>query len=50
MIAGHEKKLANESFVSKAPAEVVDGVRETLAGFREQLDRVNDILEQLDGA
>ena len=50
MIAGHEKKLANESFVSKAPAEIVDGVRETLAGFREQLDRVNDILEQLDGA
>ena len=48
MIAGHEKKLANENFVSKAPAEVVDGVRATLAGLREQLERVNDILGQLD--
>ena len=50
MIAGHEKKLANESFVSKAPAEVVDGVRETLAGLREQLERVNDIMGQLGDA
>jgi len=47
MIAGHEKKLANESFVSKAPTEVVDGVRETLAGLKEQLERINDILGQL---
>jgi len=47
MITGHEKKLANENFVSKAPAEVVDGVRETLAGLREQLERVDDILGQL---
>ncbi len=50
MIAGHEKKLANESFVSKAPAEVVEGVRETLAGLREQLERVNDIIGQLGDA
>jgi len=47
VIAGHEKKLSNESFVSKAPAEVVDGVRDTLAGLREQLERVNGILGQL---
>ncbi len=45
-----EKKLANESFVSKAPAEVVEGVRETLAGLREQLERVNDIIGQLGDA
>ncbi len=47
VISGHEKKLSNESFVSKAPAEVVDGVRDTLAGLREQLERVNGILGQL---
>jgi valyl-tRNA synthetase len=47
LIAGHEKKLANENFVSKAPPDVVEGVRETLAGLSEQLERVNEILGQL---
>ena len=48
VIVGHEKKLANENFVSRAPAEVVDGVRQTLAGLRQQADSVSEILRQLD--
>ncbi len=42
-----EKKLANDSFVARAPAAVVekerakaDSLRATLAGLREQLDRI----------
>ncbi len=36
-IARLEKKLANESFVAKAPAEVVDGERDKLARYRDEL-------------
>jgi len=48
-ITGHERKLANESFVAKAPPEVVEQVRETLAGLARQLASVEDIIRQLGG-
>jgi valyl-tRNA synthetase len=48
-IASHEKKLANESFVAKAPPEVVQQARETLAGLKSQLESVESIIKQLGG-
>ncbi len=48
-ITGHQRKLSNESFVAKAPPEVVDQVRETLAGLEKQLASVEDIVKQLGG-
>jgi valyl-tRNA synthetase len=48
-ITGHERKLANESFVAKAPPEVVEQVREALAGLTKQLASVEDIIRQLGG-
>ncbi|MFM8581660.1 MAG: class I tRNA ligase family protein, partial [Planctomycetaceae bacterium] len=46
-IVGHERKLSNESFVAKAPPEVVEQVRETLAGLRKQLQGVEEAIRQL---
>jgi valyl-tRNA synthetase len=46
---GTEKKLANESFVAKAPAEVVEREREKLAGYREQVDKLRAKLAALEG-
>ena len=46
-IAGHEKKLSNESFVNRAPADVVDKVRATLSGLQTQLASVEETLRQL---
>ncbi|HEU0023262.1 MAG TPA: hypothetical protein VFQ12_01435, partial [Thermoleophilaceae bacterium] len=37
-----EKKLANESFVSKAPPEVVDAERGKLEDYREALRRLDE--------
>jgi valyl-tRNA synthetase len=48
-ITGHQRKLANESFVAKAPPEVVEQVRETLAGLAKQLASVEEIIRQLGG-
>ena len=48
-IGGHEKKLANKNFVDRAPAHVVNDVRETLAGLKKQLESVEDIITQLGG-
>lgn len=48
-ITGHQRKLANESFVAKAPPEVVEQVRETLASLAKQLASVEDIIRQLGG-
>ncbi|QDU47123.1 Valine--tRNA ligase [Symmachiella dynata] len=49
-IGGHEKKLANKNFVDRAPAEVVEDVRETLAGLKKQLESIETIVAQLGGS
>ncbi|HEX2205309.1 MAG TPA: valine--tRNA ligase [Longimicrobium sp.] len=48
-IGGQEKKLGNESFVSRAPAEVVEKEREKLASFREQREKLAAKLAALEG-
>jgi valyl-tRNA synthetase len=48
-ILGNERKLANESFVARAPREVVDQVRETLASLQKQLASVEEIVRALGG-
>jgi valyl-tRNA synthetase len=50
LASGTEKKLENESFVSRAPAEVVEKEREKLAGYRDQLDKLRVKLAALEGA
>jgi valyl-tRNA synthetase len=49
LIAGTEKKLGNESFVARAPAEVVEKEREKVAAFREQRAKLADKLAALEG-
>ncbi len=48
-ITGSEKKLANPNFVEKAPAHVVDEVRETLENLQKQLESVEQIIRDLGG-
>lgn len=48
-IKGHEAKLANEKFVSNAPADVVANVRETLESLKKQLESIEQILADLGG-
>jgi valyl-tRNA synthetase len=47
-IAGSEKKLSNTSFTDRAPPEVVQEVRDTLANQRRQLASVEEILRELE--
>jgi len=49
-IEGGEKKLANESFVARAPESVVGYEREKLASFREQRGKLAEKLAALEGA
>lgn len=49
-IAGSEKKLSNTSFTDRAPPEVVQEVRDTLANLKKQLASVEDIIRQLESA
>ncbi len=44
-----EKRLANESFVGRAPAEVVEREREKLANFAEQREKLSKTLAILEG-
>ena len=46
-IDGKEKKLANESFVQRAPAEIVENERMSLRKLREQLSSIEDALADL---
>ncbi len=48
-ISGSEKKLTNQSFIDRAPAEVVVEVRETLAGQQKQLASIHEAIKQLSG-
>ena len=48
-INGHEKKLQNERFVSKAPPQVVQEVRDTLVSLKAQLESVERIISELNG-
>ena len=47
LIAGAEKKLANENFTARAPADVVQGVRDQLASLRSQLEAAEGVLREL---
>jgi valyl-tRNA synthetase len=48
-IARHEGKLANAGFVNQAPPEVVEQVRETLAGLRKQEASIQEAVVALGG-
>ena len=47
LITGHEKKLSNENFVSRAPEKVVEDHRVTLEGWKNQLESIQLIVNQL---
>ena len=47
-IAAQERKLANESFVAKAPPQVVGKERQSLADLQKQLEGVVASLQALD--
>jgi len=42
LVASQEKKLSNEQFVSRAPADVVGKEREKLATWREQVSTLQE--------
>ena len=47
MITGKEKKLSNDSFVQRAPAEVVQRERDGLENLKQQLESVREALAKL---
>ncbi len=47
LIGGKEKKLSNENFTSRAPADVVQRERESLAELQEQLKATREALQRL---
>ena len=46
-VATLEKKLANENFVQRAPADVVQQQRDKLTEIRQQLANVREALSKL---
>jgi valyl-tRNA synthetase len=46
VIANSERQLGDETFRSKAPQKVVDGILLKLAGYRTQLEKINKALGQ----
>lgn len=46
-IAAKEKKLSNETFVQRAPADVVQKERDSLKELQDQLSAAKDVLERL---
>ncbi len=49
LIQGKEKKLSNQQFVEKAPADVVQRERESLAEMKQQLASITSTLAMLGG-
>ena len=49
VVLSTDKKLANEAFVSRAPAEVVDKEREKVGAAREQAGKLKEKLRALEG-
>jgi valyl-tRNA synthetase len=49
LVQGTEAKLANEGFVARAPAEVVQRERDKLEGYREQVETLETKLRALEG-
>ncbi|MCX7605183.1 MAG: class I tRNA ligase family protein, partial [Bryobacteraceae bacterium] len=47
VIASSRKQLASDSFVSRAPAHVVEGIREKLAAYEKELAGQQALLEEL---
>lgn len=43
-------KLANEGFISKAPAAVVEGERKKLEGYKAALENINRAIEKITSA
>ena len=41
IVANSERQLADDTFVSKAPAKVVDGIRAKLADYHTQLNKID---------
>ena len=48
-LAASQKKLANESFTTRAPAEIVQKERDKLAEFEARLDKLRTQLDELGG-
>ncbi|MBO38271.1 MAG: hypothetical protein CMM75_03705, partial [Rhodospirillaceae bacterium] len=48
-IEGLTKKLANEKFTSRAPAEVVEENRKRLEEYQQTHDKLSDALGRLEG-
>jgi valyl-tRNA synthetase len=46
-IAGHRAKLNNESFIARAPSEVVDQARAKLAELESQRDAIQSLLDRV---
>jgi valyl-tRNA synthetase len=44
LVASSEKQLGDETFISRAPAKVVDSIRDKLAGYQAQLSKVRESL------
>jgi valyl-tRNA synthetase len=47
VIGSSTKQLASEAFVSKAPAHVIDGIREKLANYEAELAQQRAALAEL---
>ena len=47
VVANSDRQLANEAFVAKAPAHVLDGLRAKLAEYTDQIAKSRAALEAI---